>query len=42
MTAVRTDEADTQALLDRLAKEVTLKTEVKDGMLQIYPDGPFR
>jgi len=42
MTAVRTDEADTQALLDRLAKEVTLKTEVKDGQLQIYPDGPFR
>jgi len=42
MTAVRTDEADTQALLDKAAKEVTLKTEVKDGMLQIYPDGPFR
>jgi hypothetical protein len=42
LTAVRTDEADTQALLDRAAKEVTLKTEVKDDMLQIYPDGPFR
>ncbi len=42
MTAVRTDEADTQALLDRAAKEVTLVMEVKDGMLQIYPDGPFR
>jgi hypothetical protein len=42
LTAVRTDEADTQELLDRAAREVTLKTEEKDGELQIYPDGPFR
>ncbi len=42
LTAIRSDEADTQELLDRAAREVTLKTEVKDGELQIYPDGPFR
>lgn len=42
MTAVRTDEADTQEALARAAREVTLVSEVKDGMLQIYPDGPFR
>ena len=42
LTAVRTDEADTQELLDRAAREITLKTEEKDGELQIYPDGPFR
>jgi hypothetical protein len=42
MTAVRTDEAETQEWLDRAAKEVTLKSEVKDGELQIYADGPFR
>jgi hypothetical protein len=42
LTAVRTNEADTQELLDKAAKEVTLKTEEKDGELMIYPDGPFR
>jgi hypothetical protein len=42
LTAVRTDEADTQEMLDRAAKEITLKSEEKDGELQIYPDGPFR
>jgi hypothetical protein len=42
LTAIRTDEADTQELLDRAAREITLKTEEKDGELQIYPDGPFR
>jgi hypothetical protein len=42
LTAVRTDEADTQELLDRAAREITLKSEEKDGELQIYPDGPFR
>jgi hypothetical protein len=42
LTAVRTDEADTQELLNRSLAEVTLKTEEKDGELQIYPDGPFR
>lgn len=42
LTAVRTNEADTQELLDRAAREVTLKTEEKDGELMIYPDGPFR
>jgi hypothetical protein len=42
LSAVRTDEADTQADLDRAAKEITLKTEVRDGELEIYPDGPFR
>lgn len=41
-TAVRTNEADTQELLDKAAREVTLKTEEKDGELMIYPDGPFR
>ncbi len=42
LTAVRTNEADTQELLDKAEKEVTLKTEEKDGELMIYPDGPFR
>jgi hypothetical protein len=42
LTAVRTDEADTQEGLDKAAREVTLKTEEKDGELMIYPDGPFR
>ncbi|HEY3836939.1 MAG TPA: hypothetical protein VGL72_10225 [Bryobacteraceae bacterium] len=42
LTAVRTDEADTQEQLALAAREVTLKTEEKDGELQIYPDGPFR
>ena len=42
LTAIRTTEADTQELLDRAAREITLKTEEKDGELQIYPDGPFR
>ena len=42
LTAVRTDEADTQDMLDKAAREVTLKTEEKDGELMIYPDGPFR
>ncbi len=41
-TAVRTNEADTQEMLDKAAREVTLKTEEKDGELTIYPDGPFR
>jgi hypothetical protein len=41
-TAVRTNEADTQEMLDKAAREVTLKTEEKDGELMIYPDGPFR
>ena len=42
LTAVRTDQADTQEQLDRAAREITLKTEEKDGELMIYPDGPFR
>lgn len=42
LTAVRTDEADTQELLDRAAREISLKSEVRDGELEIYPDGPFR
>ena len=42
MTAVKTIEADTQELVERGVREVVLKTEEKDGMLQIYPDGPFR
>jgi len=42
LTAVRTNEADTQEMLDKAAREVTLKTEEKDGELMIYPDGPFR
>jgi hypothetical protein len=42
LTAVRTDEGDTQEDLDRAAREVTLKTEEQDGELMIYPDGPFR
>jgi hypothetical protein len=42
LTAVRTVEADTQDLVDKGVKEITLITEEKDGMLQIYPDGPFR
>jgi len=42
MTAVRTTEADTQEVLDRANREIVLKTEVRDGQLQIYPDGPFR
>jgi hypothetical protein len=42
LTAIRTVEADTQELLNRGETEITLKTEVKDGELQIYPDGPFR
>jgi hypothetical protein len=42
LAAVRTNEADTQELLDKAAREVTLKTEEKDGELMIYPDGPFR
>jgi len=42
LTAVRTNEADTQEMLDKAQKEVTLKTEEKDGELMIYPDGPFR
>lgn len=41
LTALRTDEASTRELLDKAAKEVTLKTEEKDGELRIYPDGPF-
>lgn len=42
LTAIRTTEADTQELLDRAGREITLKSEEKDGELQIYPDGPFR
>jgi len=42
MTAVRTDQAETQDALARAAREVKLVAEVKDGQLQIYPDGPFR
>ncbi len=42
LSAIQTNEADTQELLDKAAKEVTLKSEMKDGELQIYPDGPFR
>ena len=42
VTALRTVQADTQELLDRAGREVTLKMEEKDGQLQIYPDGPFR
>lgn len=42
LTAVRTDEADTQDALAQAAREVSLKTEEKNGELMIYVDGPFR
>lgn len=42
LTAVKTIDADTQDLVDRGVREMTLKTEEVDGELQIYPDGPFR
>lgn len=42
MTAVRTDEAESQEALSRAAREVSLKTDERDGELNIYPDGPFR